>query len=121
MLYKNDQRESSLGVDSPQHVHPLSQTLVVPEDKLEGAGRFYSHVTLPVGAKVPTHAHHGEYEIYDILSGTGTYNDNGTLVPVGPGDVTYCPDGESHGLDNTGDTPLEFVAFIGFANPAQKK
>nr|MCR4870471.1 cupin domain-containing protein [Atopobiaceae bacterium] len=44
--------------------------------------------------------------------GTGEYNDNGTIVEVGPGDTTICSDGELHCLKNTGDVPLEFIALI---------
>ena len=44
--------------------------------------------------------------------GTGTYNDNGTYVKVGPGDTAICNDGELHGLVNDGDEPLEYIALI---------
>ena len=47
-----------------------------------------------------------------IRGGTGEYNDNGTIVQVGPGDTTICNDGEKHSLVNTGDVPLEFIALI---------
>ena len=31
---------------------------------------------------------------------------------VKAGDVTFCPDGTGHALDNTGDTDLVFMALI---------
>ena len=40
------------------------------------------------------------------------YNDNGTPVPVGPGDVTFVDDGEGHSLKNTGTEDLVSVALI---------
>ncbi|MEG2204995.1 MAG: cupin domain-containing protein, partial [Oscillospiraceae bacterium] len=52
-------------------------------------------------------------EIYALLTGEGDYNDNGTIRPVRAADVTFCPDGELHGLKNTGSAPLELIAFIG--------
>ena len=33
-------------------------------------------------------------------------------MQVKPGDTTICSDGELHGLKNTGDVPLEFIALI---------
>ena len=45
----------------------------------------------------------GETETYYILHGTGTYSDNGEKRPVQPGDITFCADGSTHGLENTGD------------------
>ena len=42
------------------------------------------------------------------------YNDNGTEVEVGPGDVTICPEGEEHALANTGSEDMEIIALILF-------
>ena len=47
-----------------------------------------------------------------ILSGEGSYNDGEKSYPVKAGDVTFCPDGTGHALDNTGDTDLVFMALI---------
>ena len=55
---------------------------------------------------------YGDGETYCIVSGHGTYNDNGTLVPVGPGDVTFVDDGEGHSIKNTGEEDLISVALI---------
>ena len=49
-----------------------------------------------------------------IICRTGIYNDNGTKYPVKAGDVTFTPDGKGHGLKNTGDTDLVFMALIIF-------
>ena len=46
------------------------------------------------------------------MSGHGRYNDNGTIVEIGPGDVTYCAPGEGHGLECIGDEPVEMIALI---------
>ena len=47
----------------------------------------------------------------DILSGSGKYNDNGTIVDVQPGDVYYCGDGECHSIEAIGE-PIEMIALI---------
>ncbi len=44
----------------------------------------------------------------------GDYNDNGVIRPVKAGDVTFTPDGKGHGMKNTGDTDLVFMALIIF-------
>ena len=54
----------------------------------------------------------GDSETYYILSGKGLYNDNGTEVEIGAGDVTYCAPGEGHGLKCLGDEPVEMIALI---------
>ena len=59
------------------------------------------------------HMHYGESETYYILTGEGEYNDNGTSWRhVKAGDITFTPDGRGHGLANTGNTDLVFMALI---------
>lgn len=82
------------------------------EEEFYGKGRLFNHMILAPGRSVGQHTHEGDNEIYYFLSGTGTYNDNGRYVKVGPGDTTICNDGELHGLVNDGDEPLEFIALI---------
>lgn len=84
----------------------------IPEDQLPPNVRMISTVTLEPGSSVGDHQHSGECEIYQILSGTGLYNDNGSRVEVKPGDVTVCYSGEVHGLENNADNPLVFNAVI---------
>ena len=81
-------------------------------DDLYGKGRLFNHMLLAPGNSIGEHMHEGDNEIFYFISGTGEYNDNGTLVQVEAGDTTVCNDGEKHGLKNTGDVPLEFIALI---------
>ena len=74
--------------------------------------RTFALAELAPGSAVGYHEHHGESETYYILSGSGVYNDNGNLVPVAQGDVTYTPSGEGHGLENTGAEIMKFIALI---------
>ena len=39
-------------------------------------------------------------------------DDDGKAVPVEAGDVTFCEDGKGHGMKNTGNEDLEFIALI---------
>ena len=82
------------------------------EGELYGKGRMFNHMILAPGKSIGEHTHTGDNEIFYFLSGTGTYNDNGTKVTVHPGDTTICNDGELHGLVNDGTEPLEFIALI---------
>ena len=74
--------------------------------------RKYAHAKLEPGSSVGYHVHHGESETFFILSGKGRYSDNGTIVEVNAGDVTFTPDGEGHSLENIGDTVLDFMLLI---------
>ena len=85
---------------------------ILGEKELNGKCRMYSQVTLEPGCSLGHHIHHNESETYYILKGEGVYNDNGTSCPVKAGDITFTPDGKGHGLENTGDTDLVFMALI---------
>lgn len=85
---------------------------ILGEKELNGKCGLYSEVTIEPGCSLGYHEHHGESETYYILSGKGDYNDNGTVRPVKVGDITYTPNGCGHGLENTGDENLVFMALI---------
>ena len=85
---------------------------ILGEKELNGKCGLYAEVILKPGCTLGYHEHHGESETYYILTGEGNYNDNGTIRPVKAGDITFTPDGKGHGLDNTGDSDLKFMALI---------
>ena len=74
--------------------------------------RMFSKVTIPPQCELGYHEHHGESETYYLLTGKGMYSDNGKEVPAEAGDVFFCDDGNGHGLKNTGEEDLTFVALI---------
>ncbi len=80
--------------------------------ELGGHGSMYAYITLEPGVSIGYHQHVGDSEAYFILSGTGLYSDNGNPVTIGPGDMTWCPDGEHHGLENNGTEPIVMIALI---------
>lgn len=85
---------------------------ILEEEQLNGKCGLYAEVTLEPGCSLGYHEHHGESETYYIISGQGEYNDNGIYRPVQAGDITFTPDGKGHGLTNTGNTDLVFMALI---------
>ena len=100
--------------------------ILLGADEMSGKGRLFNHIVLhpgcgfgwhcryavEQGAAFGWHVHDGDSETYYILRGEGEYNDNGTLLTVGAGDVTFVASGEGHSLRNTGEGDLEFIALI---------
>ncbi len=87
-------------------------SLISGPEELNGKGRLFSKITLEPGCSIGFHVHENDAELFYILSGTGEYSDNGTIVTVSAGDVTICPTGTGHSIANRGKETLEFVAVI---------
>ena len=87
------------------------RSLLNGPEEMENKGRVFGHTTVYPGSKIGLHTHKGDAETYYILSGSGKYNDNGTIVDVQPGDVYYCGDGECHSIEAIGE-PIEMIALI---------
>ena len=58
----------------------------------------------------PPHTH-PEEEFMVITEGTGEITIDGKLMKVGPGSMMYCAANKSHGIVNTGKTPLLFYFY----------
>lgn len=92
----------------------LSIPLLQP-DQFCNKGRLFMHATLKPGSSIGKHTHEKDFEVYYILSGTGTYHDGDEVYTVSTGDQTFCPAGHSHALENTGTEDLHFIALILYA------
>lgn len=87
---------------------------ILNDEQFHGMGRVFSKMTLKEGCSLGYHIHENESETYYVLSGTGEYNDNGTIRTIGPGDVTYTPSGFGHGVENVNQEDFEFIALVLF-------
>ncbi len=88
------------------------RSLINSDEELNGKGRIFAHTTVAPHSGIGFHKHEGDMEIYYVLSGKANYNDNGTIVEIGPGDVTFTPSGTGHGVENPYDEPLDIIALI---------
>ncbi len=89
---------------------------VLNPDELFGNGRLFAQLTVPPGASVGLHKHEGEAETYLILQGQGRYHNNDESYDIAAGDMARVDDGDSHGIENTGDTPLVLIGLILFSH-----
>ncbi|WP_230977149.1 cupin domain-containing protein [Proteiniclasticum sediminis] len=85
--------------------------LLNPEEML-GKGRLFAENIVPPGASIGLHPHSGDIEAYYFLEGSGMYQNNEEFYPVKAGDLTVVDDQNQHGITNTGDIPLRFIALI---------
>ena len=90
----------------------LAKPILSGREELYDKGRLFNHIILEPGCEIGMHKHEGEGETYYILKGKGRYYRGSETVEVGPGYVTFCGDGEEHGLFNDGPETLEMIALI---------
>lgn len=91
--------------------HILKELLITGEQLGEHC-KMFAEVTLKPGCEIGYHKHIGDTETYYITKGSGIYSDNGNEMRVAAGDVTFCKDGDGHGLVNDGEEDLVIVALI---------
>ena len=109
---KQDRMDSAV----PQMRGGAGTTLVskfLTEEESHGTGKNFSVNTLEGGASIGWHQHTGEYEIYLILEGEAVVTDNERKEHVlATGDMMLCDNGESHAIENRGETPVRFLSLI---------
>ena len=87
-------------------------THLLTQKEMVGKCEMFANVRIPAGCSLGVHQHVGNNETYHILQGTAIYTDNGKTYAVKAGDTTFCADGDTHGIENTGDDDLIFIALI---------
>jgi mannose-6-phosphate isomerase-like protein (cupin superfamily) len=70
------------------------------------------HETVLPAGKVPHAPHkHPNSEWLFIQTGTLEYDNDGTIVPLGPGDIVFSASNVMHGLRNVGATSASYIVF----------
>lgn len=111
-ITKASDREVTVNPNKAGGVGHVDIEHLIAENQKNDKTKMFARVIIPAGSSLGYHEHHGESETYYILSGEGQYNDNGKVVTVSAGDVTFTPDGCGHGMENNGNEDLIFIALI---------
>ncbi len=64
------------------------------------------------GSSIGMHTHEGSSETVFVLQGKGKMIYDGTEELLGPGSVSFCPNGHTHSLVNVGEENLYFEAVV---------
>lgn len=66
---------------------------------------------LPAGQTPHAPHHHPNSEWLFIQTGKLEYDKDGTILPVGPGDIIFSASNVTHGLKNVGTTDAAYIVF----------
>ncbi len=87
-------------------------TDILNSGEYKGKSRLLGVITLESGCSIGKHIHENEEEVFYIIEGTATYNDNGKEVTLNAGDSCVCLGGEEHSIANKTDKTLKVFAVI---------
>ena len=87
-------------------------THILDKGEYKGQSRLVGVITLEPGCSIGAHVHENEEEIFYVMEGTATYNDNGETVTLGEGDSCICLGGEEHCIGNKTDKTVRVFAVI---------
>jgi len=87
---------------------------IMEGDEFQKKGRLFALNILKPGCSIGMHTHKGEMEAYYVTKGEGLFEEGGEKKPIKAGDLGYIGVGQSHAIENTGTTDLEFIALILF-------
>ena len=104
---ETDVRENMRGGDGT-----VAITEILKKGEYKGQARLIGTITLQKGCSIGAHVHENEEEIFYIIDGTATYNDNGEEVILKKGDCCICLGGEEHSIRNNEEETLTVFAVI---------
>ncbi len=87
-------------------------TKAFEQGEYKGKARLIATITLEKGCSIGEHIHENEEEIFIVIQGVATYDDNGTEVTLYEGDACLCGASQKHSLRNEGEKTLVVAAII---------
>lgn len=85
---------------------------IFKQDEIKGKARLIAKITLEPGCSIGTHQHVDEEEIFYILKGTATVEDDGKTAYLYEGDALLTGGGATHSITNNSNQTLELMAVI---------
>ena len=108
--FKTEERANMRGGDGV-----VTVTSFVSAEELNNKGRLFGKIVLKPGCGIGFHVHETDSELFYIMKGTATYDDNGVKTTVTAGNVTLTPAGTGHSIKNEGEEDVELIALIVYA------
>ncbi len=113
MIKRNDNMTTDLKIQMRGGNGQVVIKNVLDKGEYKGASRLVATITLEPGCSIGAHIHENEEEIFYIIEGTATYNDNGKTEILNAGDSCVCLSGQEHSIANESkDETLVIFAVI---------
>ena len=87
-------------------------TEMLSNGEYTGKARLIATITLEPGSSIGEHVHENEEEIFYVIEGTASYNDNGADIVLHKGDSCICFSGQKHSIANMDKNDTLIIAAI---------
>lgn len=107
-------QRSDMAVEYREHMRDGKGTVEITKlsGELPGGMRLFAQLLLKPGCSIGFHVHEHETELFAFVAGSGVVQDDDTLREVKAGDSMLTFPGHGHGVENTGNEDLIFIAAI---------
>ena len=75
-------------------------TDILNQEEYQGKARLIGTILLKPGCSIGAHVHENEEEVFYVLEGRATYDDNGSVQILNKGDSCICLGGQKHSIAN---------------------
>lgn len=100
MIKRNENMTSTVKVNMRGGDGQAVVTDVLNKGEYKGSARLVATILLEPGCSIGAHVHENEEEVFYVIEGTATYNDNGKTEILHKGDSCICLGGETHSIAN---------------------
>ncbi|HXK71575.1 MAG TPA: cupin domain-containing protein [Clostridia bacterium] len=115
MLFKKEEQKVSYKENMRGGQGTIMFNELLPEKMLNNKGRLFSTITIEKGCSIGFHVHEKEAEIFYVIEGSLTYNQNNEKkYIISKGDCIYNKEGTGHGVINESDEKAVLLACILF-------
>ncbi|WP_136659039.1 cupin domain-containing protein [Nitratireductor sp. XY-223] len=85
--------------------------ILLRDDALNAKGTLVQIVELAPHARVEDHHHESCTEVFHVMRGQGTFEIDGRVFELRPGDTLTCEPGEVHNTRNPHSEPFTYIVF----------
>ncbi len=100
MIKRNENMTESVKVNMRGGDGQVTIREILDKGEYKGESRLVAEIVLEPGCSIGGHVHENEEEIFYIMEGTATYDDNGKTEILNKGDSCVCLAGQKHSIAN---------------------
>lgn len=112
MLKSKDNQREEIRVNMRGGEGQVTLRHLLEKEDMAGKCRLCATFTVEPGCGIGWHTHNPDAEIYYVIKGELSMNDNGNEIIVHAGDALFTAPGEGHSAINKSSEPVELLGIV---------